>query len=310
MKTEEYVSIIKNMRAFCNLVEDVYPDQYRFVCQQHDIPEREAMDMYGYLRKIACGQYWCVDDKSDGYFYTMVSMAQEAHKLHVLNSLIKNVPTNNGEKPNILAIFIKNGEYFQQEFDLQWQSTFIEIAEMIKNGYELLTIARQVDSVDAKDYVGKNDDKKSNIPIYDGDVMLCYVSKPEWWSSDCKNSGLYICKDGVYHRLVYTPGKGYIRHGKPDTDEDFELDIEENAFSSYVMTLSQKWYKLGNIHAGIGFLIEKSEDKKEYRMPDEVYQFCGNCYWYDVDNDNRASGLCMKRKCKTSCFEVCKNHKF
>ena len=45
--------------------------------------------------------------------------------------------------------------------------------------------------------------------------------------------------------------------------EAFELDIEENAFSSYVMTLSQKWYKLGNIHAGIGFLIEKPEDKEE-----------------------------------------------
>lgn len=262
MKTEEYISTIKNMQAFSNLVERIYPDQYKLVCQQHDIPEREAMDMYGYLRKIAYGQYWCVNDKSDGYFYTMVSMAQEAHKLQMLNSLIKNVPTNNGEKPNILAIFIKNGEYFQQEFDLQWQATFIEIAEMIKNGYELLTIAHQVDSVDAKDYVGKNDDKKSNIPIYDGDVMLCYVSKPEWWSSDCKNSGLYICKDGVYHRLVYTPGKGYVRHDKPDTDEDFELDIEENAFNSYVMTLNQKWYKLGNIHASIGFLIEKSKYKK------------------------------------------------
>ena len=93
--------------------------------------------------------------------------------------------------------------------------------------------------------------------------MLCYVRNPKWWSSDCKNSGLYLCKDGVYYRLIYTPGKGYIRHGEPDTDEVFELDIEENAFSSYVMTLSQKWYKLGNIHAGIGFLIEKAEDKKE-----------------------------------------------
>lgn len=137
MKTEEYVNVIRNMRTFCNFVEDVYPDQYRFVCQQHDIPEREAMDMYGYLRKIACGQYWCVNDKSDGYFYTMVSMAQEAHKLHVLNSIIKNVPTNNGEKPNILAIFIKNGEYFQHEFDLQWQTTFIEIAEMIKKRLQI-----------------------------------------------------------------------------------------------------------------------------------------------------------------------------
>ena len=263
MKTEEYVSAIKNMQAFSDLVGSIYPDEYKFVCQQHDIPECEAMGMYGYLRKIDCGQYWFVNDKSDGYFYTMVSMAQEAHKLHVLNSFIKNVPTNNGEKPNILAIFIKNGEYFQQEFDLQWQTTFIEIAEMIKNGYELLTIARQVDDIDAKDYVGENDGKKSNIHIYDGDVMLCYVRKPEWCSSNCKKSGLYLCKDGVYYRLIYTPGKGYIRHGEPDTDEAFELDIEENAFSSYVMTISQKWYKLGNIHAGIGFLIEKPEDKED-----------------------------------------------
>lgn len=134
---------------------------------------------------------------------------------------------------------------------------------MIKNGYTLTATARQVDNVDAKDYVGENNGKKSYIPIYDGDVMLCYVSKPKWWSSDCKNSGLYLCNYGVYYRLIYTPGKGYIRHGEPDTDEAFELDIEENAFSSYVMTLSQKWYKLGNIHAGIGFLIEKPEDKEE-----------------------------------------------
>lgn len=264
MKTEEYVSTIKNMQAFSNLVDRVYPDQYKFVCMQHDISEREAMDMYSYLRKVASGQYWFINDKSDDYFYTMISMAQEARKLHALNSIIKTVPANDGDrKQNILVIFLKNGEWFQQEFDLQWQATFIEIAEMIKNGYELMTIARQVDYVDAKDYVGKNDGKKSNIPIYDGDVMLCYVSKPEWWSSDYENSGLYLCQNGGYHRLIYTPGKGYVRHGEPDTDEDFELEIEDKAFSSYVMTISQKWYKLGNIHASIGFLIEKPKDKEE-----------------------------------------------
>lgn len=264
MKTEEYVNLIRNMQEFSNLVECVYPDQYKFVCQQHDIPEREAMDMYGYLRKVASGQYWCIREKSDGYIYTMVGMAQEAQKLQMLNSLIKNTSAiGEDRKSNILAIFKKGDKYVQQEFDLQWQATFIEIAEMIKNGYELQTIARQVDSVEANDYVGKNDGKKSTISIYDGDVMLCYVGKPEWWRSDCKKSGLYLCKNGVYYRLVYTPGKGYVRHDKPDTDEEFELDIEENAFSSYIMTLSQNWYKLGNIHAGIGFLIEKPKENKE-----------------------------------------------
>lgn len=264
MKTEEYVSIIRNMQAFSNLVENVYPDQYKFVCMQHDIPEREAMDMYGYLRKVASGQYWCIREKSDAYFYAMVSMAQEARKLQTLNSLIKDTSAS-GEYGNskILAIFKKDNECIQKEFDLQWQATFIEIAEMIKNGYILMTTARQVDNVDAREYVGENEGKKSHIPIYDGDVMLCYVNKPEFWSSDYKNSGLYLCKDGVYYRLIYTPGKGYIRHGEPDTDEDFELEIEDKAFSSYVMTISQKWYKLGNIHASIGFLIEKPKDKEE-----------------------------------------------
>lgn len=33
--------------------------------------------------------------------------------------------------------------------------------------------------------------------------------------------------------------------------------VGEESFSSYVMTLSQSWYKLGNVHAGIGFLKEK-----------------------------------------------------
>lgn len=264
METNDYVSIIKNMLKFSNMVECVYPDQYKFVCQLHNIPEREAMDMYGNLRKVASGQYWSISKVTDGYLYSMISMALEAEKIQIYNSLIKDTAAScEDRKSNILAFFKRGDERLQQEFDLQWQATYLEIAEMIKNGYTLTATARQVDNVNAKDYVGKNDGKKSYIPIYDGDVMLCYVSKPEWWSTDCKNSGLYLCKDGVYHRLIYTPGKGYIRHGEPDTDEDFELAIDENAFSSYVMTLSQKWYKLGNIHAGIGFLIEKPEDKKE-----------------------------------------------
>lgn len=264
MKTEEYVSTIKNMQAFSNLVDRVYPDQYKFVCMQHDISEREAMDMYSYLSKVASGQYWFINDKSDDYFYTMISMAQEASKLQMLNSLVKDTSAS-GEygKSKILAIFKKGDECIQKEFDLQWQATFIKIAEMIKNGYMLMTIARQVDNVDAKDYVGKNEGEKSHIPIYDGDVMLCYVKKPEFGGSDCKDSGLYLCKNGFYYRLIYTPGKGYVRRDKPDTDEDFEIEIEKNAFSRYVMTLNQKWYKIGNIHADIGFLIEKPKDKEE-----------------------------------------------
>lgn len=96
------------MQAFCNLVKGFYPDQYKFVCMQHDISEREAMNMYAYLRKVASGLYWCINDKSDDYFHTMISMAQEARKLQTLNSLIKDTSAS-GEygKSKILAILKK-----------------------------------------------------------------------------------------------------------------------------------------------------------------------------------------------------------
>ena len=124
-------------------------------------------------------------------------------------------------------------------------------------GYSIVSVIRQSDNVGSEKFVGEKDERSHSIPIYDGDVMLCYVNKPEFWSSDWRNSGLYICESGSYHRLLYTPNKGYVRHGEPDVDEDFTLDIEEESFSSYVITLDQSWYKLGNVYAGIGFLKEK-----------------------------------------------------
>ena len=72
----------------------------------------------------------------------------------------------------------------------------------------------------------------------------------------------YRIVDMYRKRLLYTPNKGYVRLGEPDTDEDFELDIEENAFTNYIMTLGQSFYKLGNIHAGIGLLVEKCNNDK------------------------------------------------
>lgn len=92
------------------------------------------MNMYGYLRKVDSGQYWCINDKSDDYFYTMISMAQEARKLQTLNSLVK-VTSASGAygKSRILAIFEKGDECIQKEFDLQCQASFVEIAEMIKS---------------------------------------------------------------------------------------------------------------------------------------------------------------------------------
>ena len=260
MKAKDFLNAMICMDEFTNLVSCVYPDKYKIVCMKHGIDERDAMDMYSYLQKIKSGEYFRVRNKPNDYIERVLDMAKEAYSLYMSNNLILDMANFGDDLTRILVIFEKECKRTQQEFDLKEEGTYVAIAELIGSGYSVVSVIRQSDSIDSKNFVGEKTDKnQSHIPIYDGDVMLCYVNRPEFWGSDWQDSGLYICEGGSYHRLLYTPNKGYVRHGEPDVDEDFELNIEEDAFTEYIMTLSQSFYKLGNIHAGIGFLIEESK---------------------------------------------------
>lgn len=258
METKKYLSAMKTMVEMEKMISRVRPDKYKAVCKKHGIDEHEAMDMYGYLQKMKT-DYWLVSYKKEDYLEQVLVIGEEAYSTYLNNSFAYDATTFKEGPTNILMAFRKEEKTFQQDFDLQNPNSFFAITEIMNSGYHVVCVARQVDNVDSKRYKGDNEEKKPYIPIYDGDVMLCYVDDPESYFSDYKNCGLYICQDGVYLRLIYTPGKGYVRHGELDTDEDFELDIDNDAFSHYIMTLHQNWYKLGNIHAGIGFLIEESK---------------------------------------------------
>lgn len=259
INVNEYLKSMQFMDQLVRMVSSVYPDKFMLVCKKHGIDERDAMDMYSYLQKIKEGQFWLVDAKTKEYLEGILTLAKEAYASYMNNCVILRMVNFGDEFTKILVIFDKDGKYSQQEFDLKEQRSYVDIADFIANGYNIIHVIRQADNVDSKNYVGEKKEKQYHIPVYDGDVMLCYVNKPGYWSSDWQDCGLYICESGSYHRLLYTPNKGYIRKGEPDVDEDFELDIEENAFSSYIMTLSQSWYKLGNIYTGIGFLIENQK---------------------------------------------------
>lgn len=256
INVNEYLKSMQFMDQLVRMVSSVYPDKFMLVCKKHGIDERDAMDMYSYLQRIKKGQFWLVDAKTKEYLEGILTLAKEAYASYMNNNLILRMVNFGDEFTKILVIFNKDGKYSQQEFDLKEQRSYVDIADFIANGYEIWHVIRQADNVDSTNYVGEKKEKQYHIPVYDGDVILCYVNQPGYWSSDWKDCGLYICESGSYHRLIYTPNKGYIRKGEPDEDEDFELDIEENAFSSYIMTLRQSWYKLGNVYSGIGFLIE------------------------------------------------------
>ena len=257
MEANDYLKAMQAMDELDRIVTSVYPDKFKLVCKKHGIDECEAMNMYSYLQKMQKGQSWLVRYKPLEYLERVLTLAKEAYASYMNNGLILSMVNFGDKYTRILVIFEKDGVRSQLEFDLREQRTYVDIADFIGNGYSIVSVIPQSDNVGSEKFVGEKDERSHSIPIYDGDVMLCYVNKPEFWSSDWRNSGLYICESGSYHRLLYTPNKGYVRHGEPDVDEDFTLDIGEESFSSYVMTLDQSWYKLGNIYAGIGFLKEK-----------------------------------------------------
>lgn len=94
------------------------------------------------------------------------------------------------------------------------------------------------------------------------------------------------------------------------TPEEYET-LDKEVWSKTYYDDNQLWVT-PNLNNEEGRAIKEvmSSYHPNSRMPDEVDQFCGNCFWYSVDDDPRASAWCVKHNDKTSCFNVCKDHKF
>jgi hypothetical protein len=99
---------------------------------------------------------------------------------------------------------------------------------------------------------------RTKVDIYDGDIIFC-TDSDKWGLSD--NSGVYLCTDDCYKRLMYTPGRGYIRRGEPDFEQyENGKDCIHNsyAFNSY----DRKFKVVGNIYVDNSVLTERKEEPK------------------------------------------------
>ena len=98
--------------------------------------------------------------------------------------------------------------------------------------------------------------ERAKLDIYDGDIIFC-TENDKWSFSD--NSGAYVCTGGCYKRLMYTPGRGYIRRGELDFEQDQEG--RDCRYNNYVFNAYNREFKVvGNIYVNNSVLIEKKED--------------------------------------------------
>lgn len=263
---------LRTMQSLRNLADNVYPDKFKLVCVQEGIRESLAMDMYNYFQSIVRGNIPYRDGRplTDKEMERIISLAQKADGMYDRFSSRK-IPTvilksqRYGETFNhVLVVWTPKdgGEDQQTELDLTCQDAYVTIGRLADGGNTIKAILRQTDRITStSNCISLDPDRrnKDSLNVYEGDVFLAYLDRPGFWSSDAKDCGLYLCAHGAYHRLLYTPGKGYVRKGTPDCDDDFKVDIQEGAFNSHVLTMSQKWKKIGNVHVDIGFLIEKKD---------------------------------------------------
>ena len=99
---------------------------------------------------------------------------------------------------------------------------------------------------------------KAEVSIYDGDIIFCNVNDRLSWGDD---NGAYICVDDCYKRLMYTPGRGYLRRGEPDFEQD--RDGEDCRYNSHVFNSYNKTFRVvGNIYVDNSVLIEDRGDKE------------------------------------------------
>lgn len=268
---ESYKEFLESMHRLQELSDRVYPDSFRLVCLQEGIKETAAMDMYAYFKTIVRGRIPYRDGKplGDEQIAKILDLAERADGLYAesgrrIRTVILGRRRWEDSLNSILVVWKPKDSDERQysEFDLTTQETYVTVGKMIENGVTVEAIIRQCDSIGSTNQCMSLEEGQRgarSFKVYDGDVILAYVDRPAFWSSDARNCGLYLCSGGAYHRLLYTPGKGYVRKGEPDKDEDFKLDIVEGAFSSYVLTMSQKWERIGNVHVDVGFLIERND---------------------------------------------------
>lgn len=146
------------------------------------------------------------------------------------------------------------GELQQMNINLLEKECVIKYALLLQQ--EDVEIYHRLDFYETVETRYRTD--RAKVDIYDGDIIFC-TNTDRWRLSD--NSGAYVCTGGSYKRLMYTPGRGYIRRGELDFEQG--MDGKDCRYCNYVFnSYDCKFKVVGNIYVDNSVLIEKKEDVK------------------------------------------------
>lgn len=137
------------------------------------------------------------------------------------------------------------------EVNLADGQNIVLLADLVRReDIQLVSVVRYLDEIESD----RNLDRK-RIRYYEGDIVFVFGDPSDrifysWYDSD---AGVYLATADGWRKLLYTPGRGYIRNGEPDFENDKE-------YSDYKINKSGNGFRfIGNIHKDASVLIDRKE---------------------------------------------------
>lgn len=119
------------------------------------------------------------------------------------------------------------------ELDFHSSEDIIFYADLLKKEVKIVALLNMYNSFFKAD-------KTTNL--FEGDI---YSTEDKLFNA----SDVYIVTEKCLKKLLYTYGKGYMRNGEPDIDE-------EGSYNHHALTM-RECFKLGNIYKDANFLVDK-----------------------------------------------------
>ena len=239
-------SFCVNKERFMGYAKAMYPT----------LGDREIESVWRIWENVSAFNLYQLKDKSEALILTAMKIAHT-----VYDSVHKGAHvhwSNYTPKTNQWRVYYRYGEdgkVMQIDVDLREKEDVLKYASLLQQ--EEVGILHRLDFYEKVTVsCASSGLKDKKISIYDGDIIFC--SDEDRWSVS-ENSGAYLCIDGAYKRLMYTPGRGYICRGEPDYEQNKDgSDCRYNnyAFNAY----DRRFWVVGNIYTDNSVLIEKKEE--------------------------------------------------
>lgn len=252
---------MKNFKETINQIEELrtwnsYINKERFVSYikaKYSLTNSESDALWNVWNYITTLNTYKLQDVLDEKIELVMSVAREVYE-SVCNGAHVYWREEYPKTPRWRVYYRKGerGKVQQMDINLREKEDVVKYALLLQQ--EGVEIFYRLDYYETVETSYGTD--RTKVDIYDGDIIFCTESD-RWSLSD--KSGAYVCTNGCYKRLMYTPGRGYIRRGELDFEQN--KDGDDCRYSNYVFnSYNCKFQVVGNIYVDNSVLSEKKEE--------------------------------------------------